>query len=99
MNRKLGKLSNRLNAFCHDNVQVIYTWKTFKLRSLFPLKDRVKHTNDVTYKGECVCKALYFDENKRNATRWKEHNSNSEKSEPSKHLVGNPTHEFHSIGL
>ena len=93
---KIRKIVEKIESFCHGNVQVIYTWKTSKLRSLFPLKDRVIHHNNVIYKGECSCKAIYIGETKRNAiTRWKEHNSSSEKSEPSKHLVQNPTHQFH----
>ena len=38
---------------------------------------------------------MYIGETKRNVTiRWKGHNGNSEKSEPSKHLVNNPDHVF-----
>ena len=92
---KIGKVIERIEMFCNDKVQMIYIWKTSKIRSLFRLKDKIQHANNVIYKGECVCQKVYIGETKRNAiTRWKEHNSNLEKSEPSKHLVANPTHEF-----
>ena len=59
------------------------------------MKDKVKHHKNVIYKRECSCKETYIGETKRNVvTRWNEHNSNTEKSEPSKHLVRNPGHEF-----
>ena len=47
------------------------------------------------YKGECSCGDTYIGETKRNAViRWKELNSNNQKSEPSNNLVQNPDHEF-----
>ena len=43
----------------------------------------------------CSCGEVYIGEIKQNAaTRWGEHNSNDEKSEPSKHPVSNPEHYF-----
>ena len=59
------------------------------------MKDKVRHPSNVIYKGECSCKAVYIGETTRNAeTRWKEHNSDSGRSEPSKHLIENPDHSF-----
>ena len=91
----IRKVIAKLNEFTNNKLQIVYTWKTTKLRSLFRLKDKITHVSNVIYKGECSCGDTYIGETKRNAViRWKEHNSNNKKSEPSKHLVQNPDHEF-----
>ena len=76
--------------FTGDKIKVVYTWKTPKIRSLFKLKDKVNHKSNVIYKGDCSCSLQYIGE----TIRWGEHNSNNQKSEPSKRLVQNPDHEF-----
>ena len=88
---------NKFMTKCHGSWKSWnnYTWKTTKLRSLFRMKDKVRHSSNVIYKGECSCKAVYIGETTRNAeTRWKERNSDSERSKPSKHLNENPDHSF-----
>ena len=83
----------KLNEFTNNKLQIVYTWETTKLRSLFRLKDKITQVSNVIYKGECSCGDTYIGETKRNAViRWKEHNSNNQKPEPSKHLVQNPDH-------
>ena len=80
-------------------------WKTSKIRSCFPLKDRVTHKCSVVYKGICSCGAIYIGETKRcQDVRFEEHDSPTGTSEPSKHLriengktnenVQSPIHEF-----
>ena len=91
----IRKVIAKLNEFTNNKLQIVYTWKRTKLRSLFRLKDKITHVSNVIYKGECSCGDTYIGETKRNAViRWKELNSNNQKSEPSKHLVQNPDHEF-----
>ena len=89
--KAIKKIVTNIENFTNGEIDVVYTWKTTKVRSLFPLKDKVSHNSRIIYKGECSCNMIYIGETKRNATiRWNEHNSNNEKSEPSKHLVQNP---------
>ena len=91
----IRKVIAKLNEFTNNKLQIVYMRKTTKLRSLFRLKDKITHVSNVIYKGECSCRDTYIGETKRNAViRWKEHNRNNQKSEPSKHLVQNPDHEF-----
>ena len=91
----IGKIVKRLKEFTNNKLDIVYIWKTTKLRSLFKLKDKVSYVSNVIYKGDCSCGKTYIGETKRNTvTRWREHNSSSSKSEPSKHLVLNPDHEF-----
>ena len=83
-----------MEEFTNNKVKFIYLWKTRKLKSLFPLKDRTKHKTDIVYKGSCSCNECYIGETKRNAEiRWKEHYSNNDKkSEVAEHLLKNPGH-------
>ena len=91
----IKRIVSNITKFTGDKVKVVYTWKTSKIRSLFKLKDKVNHISNVIYKGDCSCSLQYVGETKRNVTiRWGEHNSSNQKSEPSKHLVQNPDHEF-----
>ena len=60
-----------------------------------PLKDRVQHMACVIYEGICSCGQKYVGETVRIAeSRFSEHNVPSKESEPSKHLLANPTHSF-----
>ena len=66
------------------------------IRSLFPLKDRVKHRSCLIYEGTCSCREKYTGETNRICEiRWNEHETPSEGgSDPSRHLHANPTHSF-----
>ena len=87
------KFIKRLESFTKEMYKFTIVWKTKKIRSLFPIKDKVKHNSNVIYEGTCTCGDKYIGETKRNAEiRFKEHNSSSGKSEPSKHLLQNLTH-------
>ena len=73
---------NKLVMFTNNKFKFNTTWSTRKIRSLFPLKDRVKHVSCVCLYGE-----TYIGETERIAEgRWSEHNAPSKNSEPAKHL-------------
>ena len=54
-NERKIKSINKLEEFTNNIVKFIYHWKTRKLKSLFPLKDRIKHKANIVYKGTCSC--------------------------------------------
>ena len=95
-NEELTKLFlHRLNIFTEDKYVFKVIWETRKIRSLFPLKDRVKHKSCIIYEGICACGDKYIGETKRIAQlRFDEHNNPEKKSEPSKHLLHNRNHVF-----
>ena len=66
--QKIKSIVNKLEEFTNNKVKFIYHWKTRKLKSLFPLKDRIKHKANIVYKGVCSWKESYIGETKRNAT-------------------------------
>ena len=81
--------------FTGFRIKVTYSWITTKVRSLFPIKNKMSHHHHVIYKGVCSSENTYIGETKRNSVvRWNEHESLSGTSEPSKHLASNPTHQF-----
>ena len=85
----------KLNEFTHNRYRTVVMWKTRKVKSLFPLKDKNVHQSCVIYEGECSCGIKYVGETKRNATvRWSEHNKPSNISEPAIHLTKNIAHQF-----
>ena len=90
--QKIKSIVNKLEEFTNNKVKFIYHWKTRKLKSLFTLKDRIKHKANIVYKGICSCNESYIGKAKRNAEiRWKEHFSNSDKkSEVSENLLKKP---------
>ena len=95
-NEKASKrFISKLEEFTQFDFRFRIIWKTRKIKSLFPLKDKITHPSNVIYKGKCTCGKTYIGETKRNVeTRWSEHNVPSEKSEPSKHLTKNVEHFF-----
>ena len=87
----------RLKVFTQNKHQFVIIWKTRKIRSLFPLKDKIniKFVSDVIYGGLCLCKENYIGETDRNSSvRWKEHEDIKKTSEPAKHLKACQTHKF-----
>ena len=58
---------NKLEEFTNNKVKFIDHWKTRKLKSLFPLSDRLKHKANIVYKGICPYKESYIGETKHNA--------------------------------
>ena len=97
-NEKLAKsFINRLKCYTKSKYNFIITWKTRKIRTLFPLKDKVaiSYSSDVIYRGVCSCAEDYIGETDRNSiTRWNEHDDIRKSSEPAKHLKSNTGHHF-----
>ena len=60
-------------------------WKTKKVRSFFPLKDKNLHPSCKIYYGLCSCGEDYVGETERNVSvHYDEHNKPSKKSKPCK---------------
>ena len=86
---------NKLNEFTKDKFKPVIIWQTNKVRSLFSVKDKVKHISNVIYEGTCSCKRQYIGETDRNhATRWNEHNNPTHNSDPAKHINDNIDHSY-----
>ena len=85
----------KLNTFTNDACLFMIIWRTRNIKSLFSTKDKVSHTSNVIYSGQCSCGESYIGETDRNVDiRWKEHNNPSHRSNPSKHLTNNIFYEF-----
>ena len=97
-NEQLAKtLINRLKVYTQNKYNFVIIWKTRKIRTLFPLKDKVEvsYSSDVIYRGVCSCSEDYIGETDRNAIiRWDEHEDTRKASEPAKHLKSNAGHQF-----
>ena len=89
--QKIKSIVNKSEEFTNNKVKFIYHWKTRNLKSLFPLKDRIKNKANIVYKGICSCNESYIRETKGNVeTRWKEHCCNNDrKSQAAEHLLKN----------
>ena len=76
-NEQLSKIFLlRLNNFTEHKFKFVIIWETRNIRSLFPLKDKVKHRSCVIYEGTCSCGDKYFGETKRiTDIRFDEHNN------------------------
>ena len=93
--REVKRFIDNIESFTDGKYQAIVLWSTRNLKSLLPLKDRVKHFSCVIYEGKCSCGKKYIGETVRNSdTRWNEHESVTGKSEPAKHFVSNSSHKF-----
>ena len=56
---------DKIESFTNGKLNFVL-WSTRNIKSLFPLKDRVKHLCYVIYKGECSCGRRYIGETIRN---------------------------------
>ena len=66
-----------------------------KIKSLFKIKDKVKHLSCVIYKEICSCGNNYVGETMRNATtRIDKHEKAYGKLGPSKHMKNKPGRKF-----
>ena len=80
------KFQSKMEQLC-PKVKFMIIWKTTKIKTCFPLKDRVTHKCSIIYQGKCTCGALYIGETGRcEHTRFTEHDNPKGASEPSKHL-------------
>ena len=63
-------------------------WNTRNIRSLFQIKDKVKHYSCIVYEGNCSCGQKYVGESVRNVVlRCAEHEDPNNLPEPAKHLT------------
>ena len=87
-NENLSKsFLGKLEQLC-PKVKFFVIWKTSKIRSCFPLKDKPPHKCSVIYKGVCSCGAEYIGETLRcEHVRFAEHDNITGGSEPAKHLA------------
>ena len=78
-NEKYAKLFlSKLNNFAENKYTFLILWKTWKLRSLSQLKDKVdnKHCCNVVYEGTCSCGSNYIGITDRNPDlRFDEYNT------------------------
>ena len=94
------KFCQKLEFYTNRKVKFNMIWATRKIKSLFNIKDNVKHLSCVIYQGICSCAHNYIGETIRNAvTRIDEHEKPNGKSEPPKHLENNPGHKFYWMVL
>ena len=80
----------KIESFTNGKLKFIVLWSTRNIKSLFPLKDEVKHFSCFIHEGKCSCGRLYIGETIRN----NEHESATGKSEPAKHLADSKSHMF-----
>ena len=81
------KFCEKLEFYTNNKVKFNIIWSKRKIKSLFEIKDNVKHLSCVVYHG--------IGETIRNVvTRIDEHEQPNGKSEPSKHLKNNLGHQF-----
>ena len=68
-------------------------WNTKNIKSLFQIKDNVKHYSCIIYKGSCSCGENYVGESLRVIVlRWAKHEDPNKQSEATKHLKHFPYH-------
>ena len=85
----------KFNTFTNDKYDIRIKWLTRKMKTLFKLKDPRIYPACKIYKGVCICGQTYIGQTIGNVeTRWKEHNTSSDKSNPSKHINSHLDHIF-----
>ena len=91
----VSKFIKRLDEFTQNDYKFFVTWKTRKICTLFPFKDKRMHRVCVIYQGICDCGNNYVGETERNdILRIQEHEDIRKKSEPARHLTDNFGHSF-----
>ena len=80
------KLCEKLEFYANWKVKFNFIWAAKKIKSLFKIKDNVRHLDCVINQGICSCENNYIRETIRNAvTRIDEHEQPNGKPEISKH--------------
>ena len=88
-------LEKKFKYFTNDSFDLNVVWKTKKVRSFFPLKDKNLHPSCKIYYDLCSCGEDYVGKAKRNVSVcYDEHNKPSKKSKPAAHLEQNIDHYF-----
>ena len=83
------------NKFTNDKYDIRIKWLARKMKNIFKLKDPSIHSVCKTYKGVCICGETNIGEVSCNVeTRWKEHNTILDKSNPSKNINSHFDHIF-----
>ena len=81
------QFTKKFNKFTNDKYDIRIKWLTRKMKTLFKLKDPRIHPACKIFIGVFICGETYIGETICNVeTRWKEHNTPSDKSNPSKHI-------------
>ena len=83
----------KFNTFTNDKHDIRTKWLTRKMKTFFKFKDPCIHPACKIYKGVCICVETYIRETIVE-TRWKEYNTPSDKSNPSKHINRHLDHIF-----
>ena len=87
----------KLKEFTGKNFAFTIVWQTRKIKTLFSIKDKVKHKANVIYKGTSKTKpeVTYIGETVLIAeSRWKQHENPNHNSAPSKFLRDNANDQF-----
>ena len=75
MKEMLSVLVIKIESFTNGKLKFIVRWSTGNIKSLFPLKDRVKHLSCIIYEGKCLCgksePAKHLADNKSHMFTWK----------------------------
>ena len=93
--KRVSTFRKKFNYFTNDSYDLNVVWKTKKVRSFFPLKDKNLHPSCKIYYGFCSCGEDYVGETERNVSvHYDEHNKPSKKSKPAANLEQNIDHYF-----
>ena len=93
--RDVKRFIYKIENFSNGKLKFIVLWSTRNIKSLIPLKDRVKHLSCVIYESKRSCGRRYIGETVRNSDiRRNEHESKAGKSETAKHIADNESHMF-----
>ena len=98
--RDVKHFINKIESFTNEKLKFIVLWFARNIKSLFPLKDRVKQLSCVIYEGKCSCGRCYIGEIIRNNDIClNEHESTTGNSEPAKHFTNKKSHIFWYLHL
>ena len=77
-----------LKHFVNNKCIINITWTTGNIRSLFQIKDNMKHYSCIINKDNCSCGKNHVDECARNVIlKWNEYEDPNEQSETAEYLT------------